>query len=69
MKNGRRGIGNNSGGLVPFHIDCCYVPQQLIDRIRRFLLDKETGNVQLNIRDGKVQGYDVREIHQAVRGL
>lgn len=37
------------------------LPPQIICRLREFLLDKRTGNVRLNIRDGVILGFDVEE--------
>lgn len=33
------------------------LPPELETAVRRFIVDKLTGNVQLNIRDGKILGF------------
>lgn len=38
------------------------LPRELTERIQEFLLDKRTGNVRLNIRDGEILGFHIEEI-------
>ena len=37
------------------------LPPQIMLRLREFLLDKRTGNVRLNIRDGVILGFEIEE--------
>lgn len=39
------------------------IPLPLYSFLNRYLLDRKTGNVTLNIRDGQILGYRVEEIH------
>lgn len=39
-----------------------WMPPDLASALCSFLVDKKTGNVTLNIRDGKILGYRVEEI-------
>jgi hypothetical protein len=41
------------------------VPPGVARRIHRFILDKQSGNIQLNIRQGVILGVHVTEIHTA----
>lgn len=38
-----------------------YLPPALLARLAEFILDRRTGNVRLNIRDGVILGFDVEE--------
>ena len=38
------------------------LPVEVVDAIRNFMLDKLTGNVVLNIKDGMVLGFRVEAI-------
>ena len=64
MKNGGLHVGRENGDFVPLHLDDCLLPRQLLDRLGQFLLDKRTGNMQLNIKDGRILGAQVTEFHQ-----
>ncbi len=39
-----------------------FLPIAVEERIRAFLVDKRTGNVQLNIKDGRILGLRIEEI-------
>lgn len=39
------------------------IPLRLYSFLNHYLVDKRTGNVTLNIRDGQILGYRVEEIH------
>ena len=39
------------------------IPLRLYSFLNRFLIDKKTGNVTLNVRDGQILGFRVEEIH------
>ena len=39
------------------------LPDEIIGPISDFLLDKRTGNITLNIKDGKILGFHIEEIH------
>lgn len=39
------------------------LPPELETAVRRFIVDKLTGNVQLNIRDGKILGFHENRMH------
>ncbi len=45
-----------------FEIPNCVVPRRFTSLLEKFLLDKRTGNVRLNIKDGKLIGIHVEEI-------
>ena len=45
-----------------FEVKDCLVPTRLTHIIEKFLLDKRTGNVRLNIKEGKILGIHVEEI-------
>ena len=49
------------------HLDLrpAVAPSQIIDRVKRFLLDGSTGNVTLNVRDGEILGLHLEEIIKA----
>lgn len=38
------------------------MPAPLVERLFQFLLDKRTGNVQINVLEGRVTGFHVEEI-------
>jgi hypothetical protein len=38
------------------------LPDRVIGPIRDFLLDKRTGNIKLNIKDGEILGIHIEEI-------
>lgn len=38
------------------------LPAEVYAILHRFLLDRKTGNVKLNIKEGRVLGYQVEEI-------
>lgn len=38
------------------------MPTCVIDRLKQFMLDKKTGNVTLNIKEGKILGFHILEI-------
>ncbi len=40
----------------------CIVPRRLTASIEKFLGDKRTGNIQINIKDGNILGAHVEEI-------
>ncbi len=44
---------NGAGGMIP---------DEVWDVFARFMLDRKTGNIKLNIKDGRVLGYHVEEI-------
>ncbi len=44
-----------------FEVANCVVPRRLTARIEKFLLDKRTGNVRLNIKDGEILGVHIEE--------
>ena len=45
-----------------FEIANCVVPRRLIASIEKFLGDRRTGNIKINIKDGKILGAHVEEI-------
>ncbi len=45
-----------------FEIENCLVPRRLTALLGKFLLDKRTGNVRLNIKEGKILGIHIEEI-------
>ncbi|GEM_PF-5424784 len=38
------------------------IPDEVWDVLARFLLDRKTGNIKLNVKDGRILGYHVEEI-------
>jgi hypothetical protein len=36
---------------------------EIAERLRAFILDKNSGNIQLNIRQGAILGFHVNEVH------
>ncbi len=45
-----------------FEVANCLVPRRLTALIEKFLLDKRTGNIRLNIKEGKILGVHAEEI-------
>ncbi len=45
-----------------FEIANCIVPRRLTASIEKFLGNRRTGNIQINIKDGKILGAHVEEI-------
>ncbi len=45
--------GTGAGGMIP---------GEVWDAFARFMLDRKTGNIKLNIKDGRILGYHVEEI-------
>ena len=43
------------------------LPEDVLEPLVQFLLDKRTGNVSLNIKDGQVMGLRVEEIVKITR--
>ena len=43
------------------------VPSLLADRVKGMMLDKLSGNVQINISKGEILGFHVHEIHSLKR--
>ncbi len=39
------------------------LPSEFAERLRTFILDKQSGNIQLNIRQGVILGFHVNEVH------
>jgi len=37
------------------------IPDEVWDVLARFLLDRKTGNIKLNVKDGRILGYHVEE--------
>ena len=49
--------------------DICFrAPRDLLSRMSQFLLDKRTGNLTINIRDGEIMAFHVHEIVNVGRG-
>ncbi len=48
--------------MVRFEVGSCLVPRRLTALIEKFILDKRTGNVRLNIKRGSIRGVQVEEI-------
>ena len=47
--------------MGPFVVGNCLVPRRFTARIEKFLHDNRTGNIQINIKDGKILGIHVNE--------
>ena len=45
-----------------FEVGSCLVPRRLTALLEKFLRDNRTGNIRLNIKDGKILGAHVEEI-------
>ena len=48
--------------MVRFEVGNCIVPRRFTALIENFLRDNRTGNIQINIKDGKILGAHVTEI-------
>lgn len=44
------------------------LPPTIEEVLRRFIVDKRTGNIQLNIQDGKILGFTEHRMHK-IAGL
>ncbi len=44
-----------------FEVPNCVVPRRFTASIENFLRDNRTGNIQLNIKDGKILGAHIEE--------
>ena len=53
---------DNGEPMGRFEVANCLVPRRLVAGIEKFLLDRLTGNIQLNIKDGKILGAHITEI-------
>ena len=40
------------------------IPDEIWEVFARFMLDRKTGNIRLNIKDGRILGYHVEEIRK-----
>ncbi len=49
----RLALHRGTGGMIP---------DEVWDAFARFMLDRKTGNIKLNIKDGRILGYHVEEI-------
>ncbi len=45
--------GTGAGGMIP---------DEIWEVFARFLLDRKTGNIKFNVKDGRILGYHVEEI-------
>ena len=45
-----------------FQVGNCCVPRRFVASIEKFLGDRRTGNIQINIKDGKILGVHTTEI-------
>lgn len=43
------------------------LPNKLVEMIERFRVDKRTGNIQLNCREGVILGFKTEELHSLDR--
>lgn len=39
-----------------------HLPKSLQDQLNAFLVDRRTGNIRINIRNGRVVGFEVNEL-------
>jgi hypothetical protein len=39
------------------------LPVEIVNRLQQFFLDRKSGNIQLNIRQGVILGFHVNEVH------
>ena len=53
--------GIDGGPMGRFEVANCIVSKRLTARIEKFLRDQRTGNIRLNIKDGKILGAHVEE--------
>lgn len=58
--HGTVGKNGDDASLRPILVPC-----KLAQRIQSFVLDKSSGNIQLNIRQGVILGIHITEIHTA----
>jgi len=52
----------NGEKMGRFEVRDCLVPRRLTARIEKFLLDRQTGNVSLHIKEGQILAVHVEEI-------
>ena len=45
--------GTGAGGMIP---------DEVWEVLARFMLDRKTGNIKLNVKEGRILGYHVEEI-------
>ena len=57
------GKRDGPGGPGPGSVTTFPLPVEVADRLRAFLLDKSSGNFELNIKDGAIRGFRVTEHH------
>ncbi len=50
------------GAMGRFEVPNCIVPRRFTASIEKFLGDRLTGNIKINIKDGKILGAHVEEI-------
>lgn len=55
-------LKNPPPDIVPVPHPPVTLPKAVVDTIKGFQVDKRTGNVTLNIRDGKILGLHAEEI-------
>ena len=53
---------NKKGEMPPESAMNNAIPVVLMGRITQFVLDRRTGNIQLNIKDGEILGIHIEEI-------
>ena len=52
----------NDEQMGPFEVANCLVPRRLTALIEKFLLDKSTGNIGMNVKDGKILTVRIEEV-------
>jgi hypothetical protein len=55
VEMGREKLAEIRGGGVP-------LPAKVEQMLKQFLLDRKTGNVRINVKDGRVLGVHLEEI-------
>ena len=54
---------NENGEIPPESAMNDAIPADIMGKITQFVLDKHTGNIQLNIKDGEILGVHLEEIY------
>ena len=62
MQEPRRDNQDHGSRLVLLHVQNVFVPQMVIDRLSQMILDKRTGYVRLQLRNGKIVGTHIEEV-------
>ena len=48
--------------MATLNLNTDAVPDEIISKLKSFLIDKRTGNLTLNIKDGRILGFRAEEV-------